>query len=201
MLEYIKIKLQDRRRCFHRQKTILSPWAALIHVHLYQFSSNPEIPVCLWLKLTGLWYPCFLISETEWQKGLKSELGPLLLDTRQWLSHLCRFTAGIWVMWNPPPSIQKPSVDLSIETAAQRGCGVSFSGDIQDLSGHVSVWPAAGNCFSRGLGWGISRSLFQSLWFYELFFTIKRALHSIAGWMHLQFCNLFHSQHSKKRWQ
>ena len=29
--------------------------------------------------------------------------------------------------------------------AAQRGCGVSFSGDIQDPSGNLPVQPAVGN--------------------------------------------------------
>ena len=40
--------------------------------------------------------------------------------------------------------------DGALEQAAQRGCGVSFYGDIQDSSGCLLVQPIVGN--SRGVG-------------------------------------------------
>ena len=38
------------------------------------------------------------------------------------------------------------------EQAVQRGCGVSFSGDVQDPPGHLPVQPAVGSLFCRGGG-------------------------------------------------
>ena len=35
--------------------------------------------------------------------------------------------------------------DRAVEQATQRVCGVSFSGDIQNLPGHFPVQPDAGN--------------------------------------------------------
>jgi len=40
--------------------------------------------------------------------------------------------------------------DGAQEHAAQGGCGVSFSGDIQNLSGHDPVQPAVGDPASAG---------------------------------------------------
>ena len=51
----------------------------------------------------------------------------------------------------------------ALEQTAQRGCGVSFTGDIEDLSGYLPVQPTVGKCFSRGLESMISCGPFQSL--------------------------------------
>jgi len=40
--------------------------------------------------------------------------------------------------------------DRALEQAAQGGCGVSFSGDIEDLSGQGPVQPAVGDPASAG---------------------------------------------------
>ena len=40
--------------------------------------------------------------------------------------------------------------DGALEQAAQGGCGVSFSGDIQDPPGHVPVQPTVGDPASAG---------------------------------------------------
>ena len=42
--------------------------------------------------------------------------------------------------------------DRALEQVAQRGCGVSFSGDIQDLPGHLPVQHGLGSLFWQG-GW------------------------------------------------
>ena len=42
------------------------------------------------------------------------------------------------------------SIDGALEQAAQGGCGVSFSGDTQDLPGEGPVQPAVGDPASAG---------------------------------------------------
>ena len=42
--------------------------------------------------------------------------------------------------------------DGELELAAQGGCGVSFSGDIQDPPGFLPVQPAVGSLLCRGVG-------------------------------------------------
>jgi len=42
--------------------------------------------------------------------------------------------------------------DRALEQAAQRSCGVSFYGDIQDSSGCLPVQPIGGACVSYGVG-------------------------------------------------
>ena len=52
--------------------------------------------------------------------------------------------------------------DGALEQAAQGGCGVSFSGDIQDLPGQGSVQPAVGDPASAGgLDWVTPGGPFQ----------------------------------------
>lgn len=53
--------------------------------------------------------------------------------------------------------------DRALEQAAQTGCEVSFSGDIQSLSGCLPVQPAVRNMLSGVLNQTISRCPFQPL--------------------------------------
>jgi len=56
--------------------------------------------------------------------------------------------------------------DGALEQAAQGGCGVVFSGDIQDPPGRGPVQPALGDPASAGgLDWVIPRGPFQTLTF------------------------------------
>ena len=55
--------------------------------------------------------------------------------------------------------------DKALEQPAQKGCGVSFSGNIRNSSGHFPLQPAEGTCFSRSLDQVVSRGPFQPLQF------------------------------------
>ena len=56
--------------------------------------------------------------------------------------------------------------DGALAQAAQGGCGVSFSGDIQDPPGQGPVQPALGDpAWAGGLGWVTHRGPFQPLLF------------------------------------
>jgi len=52
--------------------------------------------------------------------------------------------------------------DRALEQASERGCGVSFSGDVQNLPGHGPVQPAVGDpALAGGLDQMIHRGPFQ----------------------------------------
>jgi len=59
---------------------------------------------------------------------------------------------GIYIRGHMAAGIATPVSDGALEQVAQGGCGVSFSGDIQDLPGQGPVQPAVGDPVSAG-GW------------------------------------------------
>ena len=67
--------------------------------------------------------------------------------------------------------------DGALEQAAQGGCGVSFSGDIQDPPGQGPVQAAVGDPASAGgLDWGTHRGPFQPLLFCDSVMLITQFL-------------------------
>ena len=56
-------------------------------------------------------------------------------------------TATQEVLYNHKEELIYCGSDRGLEQGAQRGCGVSFSRDIQNLSGHFPVGPTVGNLF------------------------------------------------------
>ena len=66
--------------------------------------------------------------------------------------------------------------DRALAQAAQGGCGVSFSGDIQNPPGRGPVQPAVGDPASAGgLDWVTHRGPFQPLAFCDS--VVRRLLH------------------------
>ena len=90
--------------------------------------------------------------------------GQTLLNGAQWQDKRQRAQTGTQAV----PSEHEVKLlhfegDWALEQAAQRGCGVSFSGDIQNLSGRDPVQPALGDpALAEGLD-SISRGPFQPL--------------------------------------
>ena len=74
-----------------------------------------------------------------------------------------------------------PSVgDGALAQAAQRGCGVSFSGHIQDPPEHGPLEPALGDpALARGLDWMIPRGPFQPLPFCDFIGDISFTAYSL----------------------
>ena len=64
--------------------------------------------------------------------------------------------------------------DGALAQAAQRVCGLSFSGDIQDSPGCGAVQPALGDpALAGGLDWGTHRGPFQPLTFCDSMWPVE----------------------------
>ena len=79
-------------------------------------------------------------------------------------STVCCFTCAFMHFTITFRRVKPSEGDGALEQAAQGGCGVSFSGDIQDPPGQVPVQPAVGDPASAGgLDWMTHRGPFQPL--------------------------------------
>ena len=91
--------------------------------------------------------------------------GPILFSNAQWQDKGQRAQTEAQEVPSEHEEELLPSEgDGALEQAAQGGCGVSFSGVIQDLPGQGPVQPAVGDpALAGGLDWMIPRDLFQPL--------------------------------------
>ena len=87
--------------------------------------------------------------------------------------------------------------DGALAQAAQRVCGVSFSGDIQDPPGQGPVQPALGDpALAGGLDWVIPRGPFQPRTFCEAVITL-----CLIIWMsHPCICTIVASRSRQVTW-
>ena len=71
---------------------------------------------------------------------------------QRWTSASCGkvFTAAIIAAAKQLEELLHSEGDGALEQVAERGCGVSFSGDIQNLPGRGRVQPAVGDPASAG---------------------------------------------------